>query len=235
MRSDDCMNCGKGLSDNETEIHEPIRPILETCPGRMETSVPDLQERLVRHCSPTLAGLKCGSMFRVESGPHSIKKQIRDLDIRLMPRGVRVSIIREDSGCLVYVCRPKKLAERLSDPEVSEFLMGYGYVPSDPLSMVKQLADRLSHCPSMPPEVGVFLDYPMEDVKGYIANSGRCSRCIGCWKVYGDVESAEKRFRSYRRCREVYGRRFSEGCELEKLAIRARSEPGVEGSLLPSV
>ena len=223
MRSDSITNaiCGRGLSDN-TEIHEPVRPVLETCAGRTETSVPDLQERVVRHCSPTLAGLKCGSMFRVESDLDGIRTQLHDLRLMLMPRGVRVAVIDSDgTGSLIYVYRPKQLSERLSEPETSEFLSGYGYDASDAVTMVNQLTERFSKCPSCPPEVGVFLDYPMEDVKGYIENKGMCCRCIGCWKVYGDVESAEKRFRSYKRCRDIYSRMYAEGCCISKLAIRA--------------
>lgn len=224
MRSENhvSVECGRGLSDNKTEIHEPIRRNLETCPRRMETSVPDLQQRVVRHCSPTLAGLKCGSMFRVESDPHGIREQIHDLQIMLMPRGVRISVINFDgTGSLVYVYRPKKLEELLTRPDVASFLSDYGYEQGGASVMVSQLTERFSLCPSMPPEVGIFLDYPMEDVKGYIEHNGRCCRCIGCWKVYGDVESAEKRFRSYKRCRDIYSRRFAEGCALSKLAIRA--------------
>ena len=223
MRSENhvSVECGR-LSDNKTEIHEPIRPNLETCPGRMETSVSDLQQRVVRHCSPTLAGLKCGSMFRVESDPHGIREEMGDLQAMLMPCGVRISVINYDgSGSLVYVYRPRKLEELFSHPDVASFLDDYGYERGNASSMVSQLKSRFSLCLSMPPEVGVFLDYPIEDVRGYIENSGKCSRCIGCWKVYGDVESAERRFRSYKRCRDIYVRRFSEGCALSKLAVRA--------------
>lgn len=224
MRSENHANAtrGRGLSDN-TEIHEPVRPkTIETCPGRTETSVPDLQERVVRHCSPTLAGLKCGSMFRVESDLDGIRPQLHDLSLMLMPRGVRIAVIdSDDSASLIYVYRPKQLSERLFEQETREFLSGYGYDGSDTVGMVAQLTARFSRCPSCPPEVGVFLDYPMEDVKGYIENKGMCCRCIGCWKVYGDVESAEKRFRSYRRCRDVYSRMYAEGRCISKLAIRA--------------
>lgn len=224
MRSDSHVSDTRrrGLSDNNTEIHEPVCPILETCPGQAETSVPDLQARVVRHCSPTLAGLKCGSMFRVESDLHGIHDQLHDLEMLLMPRGVRVSVLRFDgTGSLIYVYRPRKLEERLSEEGVPEFLADYGYDMTCGTGMVDQLTARFALCPSMPPEVGLFLDYPMEDVKGYIEHSGRCCRCIGCWKVYGDVEDAEKRFRSYKRCRDIYCRRFSEGCCISRLAIRA--------------
>lgn len=212
--------CGRGLSDI-TEIHEPACPKIETCPGRVETSVPDLQQRVVRHCSPTLAGLKCGSMFRVGSDLHGIHDAVRELDLRLMPRGVRVTVLSFDgTGCLLYVYRPSMLADRISDHDVASFLEGYGYDIGNAPHMVEQLVRRFVLCPKVPPEVGVFLDYPMEDIRGYIEHEGRCCKCIGCWKVYGDVDAAERRFASYRMCRDVYTRRLSQGIPLVELAVR---------------
>ncbi len=204
-----------------TTIHMPIIPGMETCTGMVPASEPDLKERIIRHCSPTLAGLKCGSMFRVESDLHGIFEQLRDVRGLLQPRGVRIALLRcNETEVLIYVYRPGLLLDRLGLPGVLDFLSAYGYVPGSAPKMVSQLAERFVHCPSMPPEVGIFLDYPLEDVRGYIENGGRCCRCIGCWKVYGDVECAERRFNSYKRCREVYTRRFQEGSCLSRLAIR---------------
>ena len=41
----------------------------------------------------------------------------------------------------------------------------------------------------------------------------------GIWKVYDDVEGAERKFARCRHCTEVYLRRFSEGFPIEKLAV----------------
>lgn len=218
---------GGRLSD--IVFHEPSPLDIETCPEGTETSVPDLQERIVRHCAPTLAGMKCGSMFRVNSDPHGILSAISVMDYELAHRGLRLdTLVVDDEGCLLYVYRPRLLEKRLANPEVREFLSLYGYAVRSCSSTVAELCDRFVHCPTVPPEVGVFLDYPMEDVRGYIENEGRCSMCIGCWKVYGDVEAAEKRFQCYRRCRDVFSRRLAEGCSLARLTVRCRSEPLVQ-------
>lgn len=220
MRSEiDDAKGGRGLSD--IVIHEPGAFETETCPEGAETSVPDLHMRIVRHCAPTLAGLKCGSMFRVNSDPRGILEQVSALEYELSHRGLRMDVLVVDgSGCLLYVYRPRLLESRLCDPEVRDFLSCYGYAVMSCSSTLAELFDRFCHCPTVPPEVGVFLDYPMEDIRGYIENEGRCSRCIGCWKVYGDVESAERRFQSYKRCRDVFSRRLAEGCSLAKLTVR---------------
>lgn len=209
----------RGLSD--IVFHEPGSSTTETCPGGTETSVPDLQERIVRHCAPTLAGIKCGSMFRVNSDPRGILEEMSHLEYGLSHRGLRMDVLSiGDDSCLLYVYRPKKLEARLADPQVRDFLARYGYHYKSCSSTLAELFDRFTHCPSMPPEVGVFLDYPMEDILGYIENEGRCSRCIGCWKVYGDVEAAEKRFQCYKRCRDVFSRKLAQGHSLVKLTVR---------------
>ena len=173
-------------------------------------------------------------MFRVESDLHGIRDGLQCLQLMLAPRGVCVTVLRFDgSGTLIYVFRPNRLEEALARPGVSEFLARYGYEPAGAAGMVAQLKRRYAECPSSPPEVGVFLDYPVEDVVGYIENSGKCCRCIGCWKVYGDVGAAEKRFASFKKCRDIYCRLFSEGRCLADLAVRARSEPAVQRALLP--
>lgn len=211
----------RGLSDIDTVFHEPGPFETETCPEGIETSVPDLPERIVRHCAPTLAGIKCGSMFRVNSDLHGILNQVSNLEYSLMHRGLRIeTLVMDDDSCLLYVYRPKLLEARLADPEVRDFLACYGYSVRGCTLTLAELFERFTRCPTVPPEVGIFLDYPMEDVRGYIENEGRCSRCIGCWKVYGDVESAERRFQSYKRCRDVFSRRLSEGCSLVKLTVK---------------
>ncbi|MBQ8179623.1 MAG: DUF3793 family protein [Candidatus Methanomethylophilaceae archaeon] len=185
--------------------------------------VPDdvLVERLVRHCAPTLAGLKCGSMFRVCTPHDGTRDSLEAVVATISHRGVRARILRGDScGCLIYVYRPRLLEARLSDPEVRGFLCENGYDDCDAEGAVDRLEGRFAEM-GMPHEIGVFLDYPMEDIRGYMENNGTGYKAIGCWKVYGDLDSAERRFRSYRHCRDVFTRRLAEGAPLHRLAVRA--------------
>ena len=69
--------------------------------------------------------------------------------------------------------------------------------------------------------MGLFLGYPLEDVKGFIANGGRNCTCCGCWKCYGDPEEARRRFARYRRCTALYRRRFAQGATLSQLTVAA--------------
>ena len=211
---------GSARGSSDILIHDSCS--CRECPAATAgTSVPELRERIVRHCSPTLAGLKCGSMFKVcTSDPHVFSKSVDDVLGEVHHRGVRIIHLVEDHcGVLLYVYRSKLLERRVSEPGVATFLSGYGYGHMDAESLVSRLVERFAEC-GMPPEVGVFLDYPLEDVVGYIENKGVGCRTIGCWKVYGDVEQAERRFVQFKRCRDVFSRKLSEGFKLERLAVR---------------
>lgn len=194
-------------------------PCPEVQQGGGETSDHELLERIVKHCSPTLAGIKCGSMFKIGIRSRCIVDSLRKMQSSTRSKGVRMMLLsRDDNGDLVFVYNYNLLEARLNDPEIREFLQGYGYRGFSVNSALNELRVRFTVC-SMPPEVGVFLDYPLEDIKGYIENEGRCSHCIGCWKVYGDVKSAEERFHQYRRCRDDYCRMLSMGCRIEHLVV----------------
>ena len=70
-----------------------------------------------------------------------------------------------------------------------------------------------------PHEVGLFLSYPPEDVKGFIDHRAGGFKCTGLWKVYGDEEKARSLFEKYRKCTEIYCTLWQSGSKLEQLAV----------------
>jgi hypothetical protein len=46
-----------------------------------------------------------------------------------------------------------------------------------------------------PHEIGLFLGYPPEDVRGFIFNKGQNFICCRYWKVYHNAERAMEMFR----------------------------------------
>ena len=70
-----------------------------------------------------------------------------------------------------------------------------------------------------PHEIGLFLGYPPEDVKGFMRDPLHGYKYIGCWKVYGDVERARKMFDRYTRCTDIYRRCLTRGTPLDRLIV----------------
>lgn len=179
------------------------------------------EELLVRHCSPTLAGLKTGSLFSCTYGSEKeIVENVRRLNRKLVPRGLRVLPIRvSGKRALIYVYRPGRLEKDFSDGSVQDILKERGYFCKDPLGCVIRLMKKLDGNPEFPHEIGLFLGYPAEDVKGFIENKAACSKCTGYWKVYGDPQTAGELFAKYRKCTDIYCAQWESGVSIERLAV----------------
>ncbi len=179
------------------------------------------EELLVRHCSPTLAGLKTGNIFNCAfSCKHALFEQIRQLNRRFKSKGLRILPIRVGKkNALIYVYRPLKLREDLSGEIAVSLLKRFGYGGLDPEQCIVTLIGKLSAEAEFPHEIGLFLGYPAEDVQGFIDNKAQGSKCIGCWKVYSDVERAERLFAKYKKCTQNYINRLIKGNTIEHLVV----------------
>ena len=181
------------------------------------------EEILVKHCSPTLAGLKTGNMFvfRYEQ-ENQLHRLLLDYNARLSKRGVRVTVLRKrDFSALIYVYRPKCLKTDLLDRMAAAILTDSGYPYQDPGSCLIELRRRLREEEGFPHEIGLFLGYPPEDVQGFIQYGGACCKCCGCWKVYGDVEKSQRCFERIRKCRQIYYKQWTMGKSVEHLTVSA--------------
>lgn len=179
------------------------------------------EELLVRHCSPTLAGLKTGNMFTMPYQPEqSVTDEIRRLNKLMVPKGLRVLPMRfKKDRVLIYIYRPVKLADDLSDCYACSLLRKNGYTCIEPNKCIAQLIKKLRVEEEFPHEIGLFLGYPPEDVEGFIENKAENCKFTGVWKVYGDEEKAKKLFEKYKKCTDVYYYQWSNGKPIERLTV----------------
>ena len=117
---------------------------------------------LVRHCAPTMANIKTGSLF---CGSFSSEKEmisdIRHLNLRLKNKGIRfLPMNYKDGRGLIYVYRPKRLINDLQDCEACRILRGFGYSCSDENACLRRLICRIKQEGDFPHEIGLFLGYP---------------------------------------------------------------------------
>ena len=157
---------------------------------------------LAYHAAPTIMGEKCGSLLSLSDEEFDISGNARLFLGQMYEHGLRMRIIPKKHGrSLVYVYSQELLEQRLGCKSVRRFLSGYGYSENAGTEqMLDRLCERLK-ADSFPHEIGIFLDYPLEDVEGFIRNCGQGCKYCGMWKVYGDVESAKRTFERYRCCR----------------------------------
>ncbi|MCR4992263.1 MAG: DUF3793 family protein [Lachnospiraceae bacterium] len=181
-----------------------------------------IENLVTRFCSPTLAGLKTGSLFTVrDRRREELTEDLRKLNRILTRKGLRALLFTAKCGnSLVYIYRPDLLKRDLSSFEAEKILKDKGYLATDSTERcIVQLARRISNDNDFPHEIGLFLGYPPTDVKCFMENSRDGVTCSGCWKAYGNKEEAEKIFALYRKCTNVYCRKIREGVRLEKLIV----------------
>lgn len=176
---------------------------------------------LVRNCAPTLAGLKTASLFTCPYDTQSaLLDSVRRINKRLNPKGLRVIPLRfTEKNALIYIYRPRKLSADLSHSTAAEILERRGYDTGSCEKCIVRLVQKLRQQKDFPHEIGLFLGYPPEDVCGFIENKACGCKCVGCWKVYGDAEAAQKKFAQYKKCTKVYCDQWANGKDIERLTV----------------
>lgn len=190
------------------------------------------EELIIKHCSPTLAGLKSGSMFSVTfDSNEEMVKVLKELNGVLKNKGLRaVPFKKSENRHIVYVYRPAHLIKELKSPEAEMILRSRGYEVGNLPKCLSELARRIKDDKEFPHEIGLFLGYPPEDVSGFIdykCGEGTCGRepkCTGCWRVFGDKEAAERTFDQYKKCTRVYSEVYKQGRPLDKLIVPSKEQ-----------
>lgn len=174
-----------------------------------------LEEYFIQYASPTLASIKPASLFNcLNPDVEGTKQAIVYWNQHMARSGIGLMEMKSTNhSVLIFMYRKSQLDQILRKVEVQDFLSAYGY---DPMQYsldyyLGHLKNRMNAQESFPHEIGVFLGYPLEDVKGFIAHRAQDSKCVGTWKVYGDAEKAQKVFCRFRKCRDVYCRLFHSG------------------------
>ena len=175
------------------------------------------EELIVRHCAPTLANLKTGSLFVCPiTDRASFFSSLRSLNELLVPKGLRALPLRiREYSALVYLYRPSRLKKDLKDPAAIKILQDHGY--SCYGKCLPKLIERVRASEEFPHEIGLFLGYPPEDVQGFLDH--RPCKCCGCWKVYGDENKAKKTFDLYKKCERVYCQQLAQGIDIKRLTV----------------
>lgn len=180
-----------------------------------------IEQYLIEHCAPTLAAMKSASLFtQAYHSEQELQFYVEMWNLQLKEKNVVMRVLRKrDHTALLYVYRETLLKKDIAKYGVSSFLTSYGYQKMEVVDVLAHLKYRLAICETFPHEIGIFLGYPLEDVKGFIQHQGHDCKCTGCWKVYGDEREAMKIFEKFNTCRERYKCLWSQGISVLQLTV----------------
>ncbi len=90
------------------------------------------EELLVKHCAPTMAGIKTAAMFNYHyEDEHSLHESVCTFNKIMTPKGMCMIVLRrKNNTALVYLYRPEMLKSDLNDSLGKSILDERGY-PTD--------------------------------------------------------------------------------------------------------
>lgn len=179
---------------------------------------------LLFHGSPLFEGYKSSVLIMVPT--NKVDEILCDATIRLFrEKGFELKEMGKcNHNTRILIFNRKALEEDVYTKERFQFLTNYGYsiMPLD--SMLEELSIRLNNNEiPFPHEIGIFLGYPLDDIKGFIKNNAKNYSFSGYWKVYSNQEKTRLVFDNYRKKRQeninkyIKGVAFSDILEGEKI------------------
>ena len=188
-----------------------------TCMALDQNRGKRLQFELVAQCAPFLKGMRRASVLNIE------KEWVRELYRLIGPTDIscRILVVR-GNRCLALFYRKEGLREVLLKQGVRQFLLEYGYEDEELDQDITRLSVRMNRYSrdeiTFPHEIGVFLDYPLEDVKAFIQNNGKESLFTGYWKVCHNPKQAKLTFLAYDKARDSAVNEFLIGKAVSEIA-----------------
>ncbi|MBU5451273.1 DUF3793 family protein [Acetivibrio sp. MSJd-27] len=178
-----------------------------------------IEHIIAYHCGPALAGIKPANIVSChkEKIP-DLHREIERLNSQLNGKDIYLEILCEcGKRALVMVYKSKILSAHLRDNEMKKLLKSFGYPENSSLKIqLEQLKKRLKR-ENFPHEIGVFLGYPIHDIRGFIDHKDEGCLLTGEWKVYQNPEKAKALFRRYHMCRRAIVKRLAEGKTLAQV------------------
>ena len=175
-----------------------------------------IELQIVLQCAPTIAGLKTSNLLIL---PKELEDKAR---VALRHTGLMGYRLVYDKCRVVFlVFNREKLMNYLNQKEIRSFLSEYGYEPEDFGKSIRLFQKRyeafVESREGFPHEMGIFLGYPLCDVKGFIENEGERFKTSGYWKVYGDATQTRKLFNLFDDVKDDMVCMVSKGCSVKEI------------------
>ena len=146
------------------------------------------ERKLAMHTAPSLLGIKCASLVSISREELDIDGCVGRFNEKVAVKGLKAERLCQcGSRILLLVYRADMLERRLCEPCSREVLRSCGYTDDMGLrECLIRLSHRIESGGDFPHEIGIFLDYPTDDVVEFIRNNGCNYKLCGYWKVYGN-------------------------------------------------
>lgn len=176
----------------------------------------DLARQLALQCAPLLMGIKVSNIFIVRREEEQKVKALFKESV------ISYEVLFKCENRIVFLLYDKIQLQKHISAKAQQCLMRQlGYTEYNLESIIKKLAERyqcyMTFKKQFPHELGILLGYPHQDVEAFMKYHGKGCLCSGYWKVYSDVQTAEKTFKSYDRAKQMALKMVKEGMTIQEI------------------
>ncbi|ADY55849.1 hypothetical protein Sgly_1549 [Syntrophobotulus glycolicus DSM 8271] len=160
--------------------------------------------KIAFQAAPTLVNIKPSSLIALSNHSRDILNIWEEQKDRICSRlnVYYFELLKSENHISILFYQRNKIVQTLEKTENKDFLKNMGYCIGNLEDILQRLKKRFQE--KFPHEIGIFLGYPLEDVKGFIEYQGTSFLLCGYWKVYHNPEQALKVFRKYDLARMRY-------------------------------
>jgi hypothetical protein len=161
----------------------------------------NIETQFALQCAPLITGLKISNLLIVQNDNAARVKEI------LKGTGIVCFVLHVSDGKTIFLLyKEREMKAYLSRKRVRILLAQFGYRNYDLKSLLILFRKRYKMYGNgeidFPHEMGLFLGYPVEDVHGFIENTGKNFLHSGYWKVYKNLPLKMQLFQSFEQARE---------------------------------
>ena len=119
---------------------------------------------------------------------------------------LNVSYVELKKSRQILFYDPELLMQTVTAAGRKEFLKEFGYSDCITLDDYLMLLSERFNSNNFPHEIGIFLGYPLKDVKGFLRFPAVTPVQSGLWKVFGDAEPSIRIMRTCKKSEEYFKR-----------------------------
>lgn len=180
----------------------------------------NFEEFIISFFAPVISGVKPANLFSINPIYYPrIKTYLQKLNRISSKKEILFTIIpKSKNRALIFAINKRLMAKICKQRDNINFLSRYNYpLHADISQTINHIVYRLKEAKEFPHEVGLFLGYPLEDVVGFIKYQGRNYLCCNSWKVYSNVNVANKLHDLYQNSIFEIRKKWEEGTSLFEL------------------
>ena len=176
----------------------------------------NVEMQFLMQCSPVIAGLKASNLLIVPKGSLMMVKKLTE-----NKRFSYHLLLKKDFKETYLIFDSKRLMAHLYCKRTRMLLKKIGYENFQLEQLLDAFGKRYqayqNQAEIFPHEMGVFLEYPIEDVEGFIFHQGRNYILNGYWKVYHAPDSKKRLFEEFEYAQEQICKLYLSGINAEQI------------------